>query len=321
MRSFTVKDPSPRGKREAEKLAAEWAAEKEINRTATTMTVKEAAEHFLKAKDGVLSPSTKRAYNSMLRSRFEPINNIKMDRLNTSILQKWISGIASERSPKYTKNVWALFTAVSEMYSPGVAYNVKLPMLTPPELYTPSDEDIKVLLEHIADTPLELAVLLAAFGTLRRGEICALTSDDIVGNKVIVNKAVIEDGDELIVKTPKTSSSYREVELPDFVIEKLKRVDGRLIPYLPHNVTRRFKIAVEECGLPQFRFHDLRHYSASIMHAIGIPDQYIMKRGGWKTDHVMKAVYRNTIDEQNKKMTAAINSHFSEVVHTKVHTT
>ena len=56
---------------------------------------------------------------------------------------------------------------------------------------------------------------------------------------------------------------------------------------------------------PKFRFHDLRHYCASIMHAIGIPDQYIMSRGGWSSDNVMKAVYRNVIDlenvRQNKK--------------------
>ena len=56
-----------------------------------------------------------------------------------------------------------------------------------------------------------------------------------------------------------------------------------------------------------FRFHDLRHYSASIMHAIGILDQYIMARGGWKTDTVLKAVYRNVINDEQKKFTDKIN--------------
>ncbi len=32
------------------------------------------------------------------------------------------------------------------------------------------------------------------------------------------------------------------------------------------------------------------------MHAIGIPDQYIMARGGWGSDKVLKAIYRGTID-------------------------
>ena len=68
-----------------------------------------------------------------------------------------------------------------------------------------------------------------------------------------------------------------------------------------------------------FRFHDFRHYSASIMHAIGIPDQYIMARGGWKTDTVLKAVYRNVINDEQKKFTDKINSHFTTMQHEMQH--
>jgi integrase len=57
-----------------------------------------------------------------------------------------------------------------------------LPAKKKPDLYTTPDEDIKKLLNHIEGKELETAVLLAAFGPLRRGEICALTSDDIKGN-------------------------------------------------------------------------------------------------------------------------------------------
>jgi len=32
------------------------------------------------------------------------------------------------------------------------------------------------------------------------------------------------------------------------------------------------------------------------MHAIGIPDQYIMARGGCGSDKVLKAIYRGAID-------------------------
>ena len=51
------------------------------------------------------------------------------------------------------------------------------------------------------------------------------------------------------------------------------------------------------------------------MHAIGIPDQYIMARGGWKTDKVLKAVYRNVIADEEKKFTEKINSHFDSMQH------
>jgi integrase len=58
--------------------------------------------------------------------------------------------------------------------------------------------------------------------------------------------------------------------------------------------------------------HDLRHYAASILHAIGIPDQYIMSRGGWKTDHVMKRVYRDTLTDVEIEMNNKINDFFAK---------
>lgn len=30
----------------------------------------------------------------------------------------------------------------------------------------------------------------------------------------------------------------------------------------------------------------------------GIPDSYIMEMGGWKSDYVMKSVYRHALDDQ-----------------------
>ena len=36
----------------------------------------------------------------------------------------------------------------------------------------------------------------------------------------------------------------------------------------------------------------LRHYFASKMSAMNVPEENIMKYGGWETDYVMKGVYR-----------------------------
>ena len=66
--------------------------------------------------------------------------------------------------------------------------------------------------------------------------------------------------------------------------------------------------------MPHFRFHDLRHYCASIQHALGIPDAYIMQRGGWQNDGILKAVYRHTMDQQEQAMNMIANSHFTEMM-------
>ena len=173
---------------------------------------------------------------------------------------------------------------------------------------------------QISGTELEIAVLLAAFGTLRRGEICALTDQDIHGDYITVNKAYVRDEhNEWVLKEPKTFSSNRTIELPHFVIEKMSGISGQIIKVHPDALSERFRRAIRSSGLQKFRFHDLRHYSASILHAIGVPDQYIMQRGGWASDHVMKAVYRNTIDEETTKQNAKIISHFEGMQHEMQH--
>ena len=172
----------------------------------------------------------------------------------------------------------------------------------------------------IAGTELEKAVLLAALGPLRRGEICALTSDDIKGNMITVRKSMVRDSEnKWIIKEPKTFSSYRTVQMPDFVMEKIRDIKGPIISVKPDTLTMQFERIFKDSNIPKFRFHDLRHYSASIMHAIGIPDQYIMQRGGWSTDGIMKAVYRNTIDEQTVRMNAKINQYFNDISHDMQH--
>ena len=56
----------------------------------------------------------------------------------------------------------------------------------------------------------------------------------------------------------------------------------------------------KKLNIPLFSLHKLRHYFASKMSAMNIPDENIMKMGGWRTDHVMKSVYRHAI--QDKEM-------------------
>ena len=124
---------------------------------------------------------------------------------------------------------------------------------------------------------------------------------------------VLGPGQIYYIKQPKTYGSYRTIEYPDFVIKKIKGRTGRIIEKNPNALTHAFEKAVKNAGVPHFRFHDLRHYAASIMHAIGVPDQYILQRGGWSSDNVMKTVYRNAIDIETVRQTKKINEHFQKI--------
>lgn len=302
-------------KREAEFIAAEWAAGK-AGAQADNITLYDAVTRYIDSKRDVLSPGTILGYEKMQRNYFRDIGTTKLNELNNTALQIWVSNLSKTLSPKTVRNAHGLLSSTIDIFAPDFRIKTTLPARKKPDLYTPSDTDVKMLLKQIQGTELEIAVLLAAFGPLRRGEICALTANDIHNNFVDVNKSMVMGPDRMWhIKQPKTYGSYRKVEFPSFVIEKIKGIDDRIIKATPDQISGQFKRAIISAGLPHFRFHDLRHYAASIMHAIGVPDQYILQRGGWASDNVMKTVYRNVIDLETTKQNRKINRHFDKISH------
>lgn len=317
--SFTAES-----KKEAEYMAAEFILNKEKKKRPDNMSLYDALDKYIQIKEGVLSPTTVRTYKSARRTHFENIGNLSIRDISNTAVQSWISDLSKKIQPKTVRNTYGLLLSALDMFSPDIHIKVKLPQKKDPHFYTPSDNDVKLLLDKIVGTELEIAVLLAAFGTLRRGEICALTDCDInTGeNCITVNKAYVRDeNNEWVLKEPKTFSSNRTVELPLFVIQKLHGIQGNIIKAHPDALSERFRRAIKASGLQKFRFHDLRHYSASILHAIGVPDQYIMERGGWSSDYVMKSVYRNIIDDESAKQTRKIIAHFNDMQHGMQHET
>ncbi len=302
-------------KREAQIRANEWKVNK-TQRIPENITVYEAIEKYIAAKQNVLSPSSIKTYKDMLRIRFSgPFGGTKLSDLTNRAIQIWVSELSANLSPKTVRNAFWLLSSALDMFAPDFRIKVTLPANIKSDFYCPSDEDIKKLLDCVQGTELEIAVMLAAFGPLRRGEICALTDEDIIGDTIVVRKSMVKDenGKYVIKPNPKTYGSYREIKMPDIVIEKISGIKGRIVQMTPETLTSRFEHTINRININKFRFHDLRHYSASMMHAIGVPDQYILQRGGWTNDHVMKTVYRNVIDIEKEKQNRKINEHFSEL--------
>ena len=308
-------------KKEAEYKASSYLMEKKEKLTLPECTLQVAIENYCNLKNNVLSPATIREYRRMSNNYYGDLGKVKLKDITSDSVQAWVNGFAADHSPKTVKNAYGLISAVMDAFADDIRLKVTLPQKVQSKLYVPSDSDIRAILDYFSenDKDMELAVYLAAFGTLRRSEICALTAEDVTGNAISINKAMVDKGNsEWVIKTTKTVSSTRVVEMPDFVIQKIPRT-GSIVNINPDKVTHRFESAFKKLNIKPFRFHDLRHYAASIMHAIGVPDQYIMQRGGWNSDRTLKAIYRGTIEEYTQKYTDMTLSHFDSMQHEMQH--
>ena len=306
-RSFTAST-----KWEAERMANEFMRNK--NRPSSELRLDEAIDRYVEIKRNVLSPSTIRGYNSLKRNAFAMLSNMRIDKITAEDVQECINLYAVDHTAKSCRNALGLLTAVLYSFLPGTYFHIKLPQTVPVDYYTPSDDDIKALLNAIKYDELKRAVMLAAFGTLRRSEICGLTDEDVDGDVIHVHRAMVESEDGWVLKDfPKNDSSNRRIAYPHFVIEMLGDRKGKLVNMTPKRLDVGFRRAVERAGLPHFRLHDLRAYSVSIAHAIGIPDVYLMERGGWKSESTYKRVYRRAIGEQDKELSAKLNEHFTKL--------
>ena len=314
-KSFTCDLPDKKGKRIAEQMATEWAAEKEANSKIQDITLGEAIDRYISSREKVLSPRTIMDYKRIRNKELPSIMGLKIMTLTQDDVQRAINIDSQSHSPKTIRNSHGLVSAVMKVYRPNFALNTSLPKKVRPDLYIPSDAEIQSLVEFVKGTEMELPILLAAFGPMRRGEICALNLSDIEGNVVHVSKNMVRtENNTWVIKSPKSYAGDRYIDYPDFVVKKWEGMTGRITQLTPNNITDKFRGILKQAGLNHFRFHDLRHYSASIQHALGIPDAYIMERGGWETDGTLKSIYRHTLNDKKKEMNKKANKHFTTLM-------
>lgn len=305
--SFTA--PS---KREAEAAAAIWSMERKDR--GQDITVADAVDRYITAKTAVLSPATIRGYRSIQKTALDGIGHIRLRQLDTEAMQIWISSLSATRGSKTTRNIYMLVVSAVSMFAPAASFHVSLPAKKKTQYTLPSDADMQKLLGHVKGKELWIALMLAYYYGLRRGEICALTSDDLDDDGMLtISKDVVldEHGKWIVKDMPKTSDSFRTLKISEPLLSVLQEKTGKYITCHPNALIDRFRRAKKTCRISDFNFHSLRHCYASRAALLGVPDIYTAKLGGWKPGStVLKEVYQNVLDaelqRQMEKMNAAI---------------
>ncbi len=153
-----------------------------------------------------------------------------------------------------------------------------------------TSEDAQKMLDAFQNEEIGPIVYVTLYYGLRKSEALGLRwqAVDFDANTITINHTVVGNGHIVRKDTTKTYTSRRTYELlPDVKALLLKLKDQqddykrRLgsgyhmndyifknpngVPYRPDSLTRSFKRALARHGLPQMRYHDLRHSTASIL--------------------------------------------------------
>lgn len=161
-----------------------------------------------------------------------------------------------------------------------------LPNFTKREIKPLDDQDIARFIAAIRGDPYETIFLVTLFTGMRRGEVLGLTWDciDFTAGTILVNKQLQADtsNGRIYHLVPTKNSKGRIIAPAPYVMQLLQAHHRRQLElrlkvgpiwedtnlvftngiggYLsPHTVYNHYKRVVKSIGLPDARFHDLRH--------------------------------------------------------------
>lgn len=310
-------------KKKAEYAAAEFSLKHRKLNNKGKLTFQQAADLYIENKENVLSPSTIRGYKAMLKVDYSLILNLQIDKMATDdSIQKQMNINAKTHSSKSLFNQFNFITAVMRFCGYQISKNdVTLKPKEKHSIPVPTKRESEKIIKILDQDPeIQCQILLALTCSLRLSEIVDLTVEDIQGNDVLVQGATVRGVEGLIHKdTNKSSAGRRRDTMPPELAELIKRRckevgKGKLFTLHPSTTLERFQRLLAKNGLPKYTIQSLRHCFAATMHALNVPDKYIMEMGGWGTNSVMKNIYQYTFEDETKTIKEKANSYYDKVM-------
>ena len=226
--------------------------------------------------------------NNHLIPAFEGVYDVTEEMVQSFVFTKLEHGL-SQKSIKDILIVLKMILrfAVKQGFMQHREIDVKFPTERErQELEVLSRSSQKQIMEYVQShfTFMNLGIYICLCAGLRIGEVCALVWDDIdVENGVInVSKTiqriyVIEGGEkhtEVIIDTPKSKNSIREIPIARDLLKMIKPfkkvVNGRFYvltnsaqPTEPRTYRNYYKRLMTQLDMPKLKFHGLRHSFAT----------------------------------------------------------
>ena len=303
-------------KKEAEYLGAEFALYRKDLKNPLNLTLSAAIDEYIKRRENQLSPSTIKNYRKIQRTRFQSLMACRLSAIDKDKLQTAVNKEALLVAPKTVHNSYGLISSTIREFIDDFNPKIRLPKKIKPQYATPSPQQLEQLFAAAKGSDVELPILLASTMSLRMSEIKGLKWSDINGNIAHINEAIVQGLDGYVSKSTKSEAGDRYILIPQCVQDLLKTIPQRskYIVSMPRTtIDKHFKQLLRVNGLPDCRFHDLRHANASAMLLLNIPDKYGMERGGWATRDTYHNIYQQTFTAERLTFDNQINTYFDNL--------
>jgi integrase len=196
------------------------------------------------------------------------------------------------------------------------------PRVTKREMCVFTDEQTRKFLAEARGNYLEALFVLAVATGAREGELLGLSWGDVdlqTGKMQIKRILSWRKGEGLVFAAPKTESSRRTLYLSDFAIAALqehqsrqRQLEGFAKPgWNKHNLVfctksgrpiertnlrkSYFRPLVTKAGLPQIRFHDLRHTAATLLFQLDVHPKVVQQMLGHSNISITLDTYSHAV--------------------------
>lgn len=311
------------------------------------LSVSELYREYINAKKSEIRETTLKKKCEIIEHHILPyLENCKLDKLNAKVLQQWKQEVdnVGNLSIGMKKKIYGEFRAMLNFavmleYLPKNPLlkvgNFKAPLETHKEMLFYTSEEFRKYITVAKEKATEcqdniqlwnyyVFFYIAFFTGMRKGEIYALTWNDIQEDGIHITKSLSQklQGDDRITP-PKNKSSIRIVQVPkplrqvlDEHYERCKSLENFTDDYLvcggltalrDTTVDKMNRKFADLSGVKRIRIHDFRHSHASLLANNGINIQEIARRLGHSDVNTTLRTYSHLYPKESERALKILN--------------
>lgn len=309
------------------------------------MTLGEWLDQWLADVAGTVRPNTLNRYQSTARNHIKPrLGNKAISQITPNDIQrfeKWLSqeGNINTGTGLSSGTIRGIHNMLHEVMAAAEMAHLILHNPTegfdPPKVTTKSkqiltEEQLNSFMDAIQNDEIWHDLFYTEITTgLRRGELCGLKWEDFDEEKGILKirrTLLVEKDGQLAEGETKTGKGRREITLPGSTVELLKaRKQSALTEWIfpdplkpekptnPRSAYSHLKVLLRQTGLPDIRFHDLRHTFATHALASGVDVKTLSGILGHSRAAFTLDTYTHTTGDMQKRAAEIIGDFLTDI--------